>query len=247
MHDLHLRYQIQANWTMAIRNRLCARFSLADMNRVLEVGSGTGVIAGELAGIMHGSMYGLDIDAPVTAYAKKNSPGPQYIVANALGLPFPTNSFNAALCHFLLLWVSSPQEVLAEMTRVTKSGGAVLALAEPDYGGRIDYPSSLIELGRQQTIALAAQGADPLIGRKLHALFSAAGLVKIQVGLLGGEWSGMPSSEEIDSEWTMLQSDLAHRISDKDLDSLKQIDQDAWRKGSRILFVPTFYAHGHVP
>jgi SAM-dependent methyltransferase len=56
-------------------------------------------------------------------------------------LPFQP-VFDVTFCHFLLLWVSNPEKVVAEMGRVTRPGGSV-RLAEPDYGGRIDYPESL--------------------------------------------------------------------------------------------------------
>ena len=96
---------------------------------------------------------------------------PQYQVdlGDAHQLPLADGCFDVCLCHFLLLWVTDPIQVLQEMYRVTRSGGVVMALAEPDYGSRIDYPQELSLLGKWQMDSLEQQGADPFIGRKLRA------------------------------------------------------------------------------
>jgi hypothetical protein len=119
-------------------------------------------------------------------------------------------------------------------------------LAEPDYGGRIDYPKELAEIGELQTKALANQGSDPYIGRKMRDIFTRAGLLDVLVGVMGGEWTGSSSGEEVDSEWRTIDSDLQGTLSNLALTTLRQTDLDAWRDGSRILFVPTFYAYGRV-
>jgi hypothetical protein len=136
------------------------------------------------------------------------------------------------------------------MARVTQPGGVVLALAEPDYGGRIDYPVELGVLGDWQQTSLGQQGANPLIGRKLRAVFHQAGLSDVEAGLLGGQWSGMPSSEEREIEWRVLEEDIKkiqNLTGTSEVIRLQKLDELAWERGERILFVPTFYAWGRVP
>jgi hypothetical protein len=136
------------------------------------------------------------------------------------------------------------------MVRVTRPGGAVFALAEPDYCGRIDFPEELNHLGKLQTIALRKQGADPCMGRKLAGIFQQAGLVSIETGVLGGQWSAPPDWEAWESEWAMLEADLTQEseISEiSDFVRLKDLDKAAYEGGQRILFVPTFYAWGRAP
>jgi hypothetical protein len=130
------------------------------------------------------------------------------------------------------------------MRRVTRSGGSVIALAEPDYGGRIDYPEELAILGRHQAAALRKQGADPRMGRRLAEVFHQLGLQDIEVGVLGGQWKGKSSRREWELEWRVLQSDLG---GEQDTDSLRALDWAARERGERVLFVPTFYAFGRVP
>ncbi len=123
-----------------------------------------------------------------------------------------------------------------------------MALAEPDYGGRIDYPDELSVIGKWQIDSLLQQGADPLIGRKLRTLFATSGLNQIEAGVLGGEWKTASLGTEQESEWAVIRSDLAREPEKLSrLDKLYQIDQQAQEHNERILFVPTFYAWGRVP
>jgi hypothetical protein len=124
----------------------------------------------------------------------------------------------------------------------------VLALAEPDYGARIDYPPALEQIGLWQAAALQQQGADPLIGRQLSSIFHAARLSQIETGVLGGQWQGAPSPAEWQSEWAMLTADLSCNPAwASELERVKAIDRTAWQSGTRVLFVPTFYALGYAP
>ena len=247
LDDLHVRYQHQATWTAQNRSRLYEAAGLDTAKRILEVGSGTGVITSELCRLSGATVIGLDIDHRTTTYARTADAAPIYVTGDGFHLPFADSAFDAAMCHFPLLWVVGPEALLSEMVRVTATRGAVLALAEPDYGGRIDYPEELIALGAEQSRALAVQGADVRIGRKLRKHFSQLGLWDIQVGLLGGEWPGEAVGDEQASEWSTLVADLADHLSIESLNSYRRADAEAWSTGSRILFVPTFYAIGFVP
>jgi len=80
--------------------------------------------------------------------------------------------------------------------RVTQPGGAILVCAEPDYGGRLDYPD--LPIGRWQAEALRREGADPLLGRKLRALFRAG---RVDVGVIPGLWDLATLRAEFDREW----------------------------------------------
>jgi ubiquinone/menaquinone biosynthesis C-methylase UbiE len=244
LQDLHNRYLLQAKWTAENRHRLYQSAKLHQASQVLEVGSGTSAIIHEITHLGLGTAYGIDIDSKAVLYARTVDPRTRYSVGDGLHLPYRTRTFDVTICHFLLMWVSDPKAILQEMLRVTKVDGAVLALAEPDYGGRIDFPESLEALGRHQADSLKAQGADPQIGRKLRMLFAKAGLENIHIGVLGGEWYGMPDEMSLDSEWRILMSDLEGSLSIEQIDNYQELDRSAWMKGFRVLYVPTFYAIG---
>jgi SAM-dependent methyltransferase len=242
--EWHHRFQQQAAWTLAVRQYLFARQGLNTAARILEVGSGTGVITSWLSGYAKARGYGLDISMPALQFAREQGSRAIPCAGDARWLPFQADTFDAVVCHFFLLWVSHPADALMEMARVTRPGGPVIAFAEPDYGGRIDYPPELVELGHLQAEALRSQGADPEMGRKLSSLFHVAGLSEIETGVLGGQWQGLPSKETLQSEWATFESDLAGTVPAQHLRELRQVDEKAWQNGQRVLFVPTFYAAG---
>jgi ubiquinone/menaquinone biosynthesis C-methylase UbiE len=247
IRNAHQRYTIQATWTESIRQKLLADFEPVPGSPILEVGSGTGVILAELTDRFNQRTYGIDLDVSVSSFARSRHPASTYLTGDGAELPFASQSFGIVLCHFLLMWVDDPAKLLDEMVRVTKPGGAVLALAEPDYGGRIDYPEPLADLGQLQRESLREQGADPLLGRKLRALFHQTSLVDIQAGVLGGEWKGPIAEDSFHSEWETLEKDLENLLSNEALSSLRALDMKATQKGARVLYVPTFYAAGRVP
>ncbi len=243
--DWHRRYVQQAQWTHALRRHLLEQPRLQPARSVLDLGCGTGALLEELADGGRRLVTGIDIDFASLAFARQGSHS-RLACADGHSLPFRRSSFDLAVCHFVLLWVDDPLLVLKEMRRVIRPGGAVLALAEPDYGGRVDYPQASQELGRIQAEALERQGADIFIGRKLRSLFRRAGFESVQVGVLGGEWGQDFQVEEIEGEQAVLRADLRGLpgFDEASFNELLAQDRLAWQRGERLLFVPTFYAIG---
>lgn len=245
--DWHERYLQQARWTADLRAHLWDRLDLGAAGCVMEVGCGTGAVLREVAGEIGGTAHGLDIDWNYLRIARRYATGALLVQGDAHDLPFRTGSFTATYCHFLLLWVKDPVRVLREMVRITRPGGVVMALAEPDYGGRIDYPEPLARLGAWQTAALRDQGAETELGRRLAALFHEAGVAQVETGLLGGRWGSPDLPESLEQEWAVLRADLGDRVPEAALEELFELDRAAWAWGERVLYVPTFYAWGRVP
>jgi ubiquinone/menaquinone biosynthesis C-methylase UbiE len=243
--EWHLRFLQQARWTQDLRQYLFGRLGLLPNWKVLEVGCGSGAILSELAD--QAQAWGLDYNADWLPVARQSAPRSRLTVGDAHALPYATAGFDLTVCHYLLLWVADPAQTLAEMRRVTRLGGAVLAMAEPDYGGRIDFPAELAVLGERQRQALRRQGAEPQAGRHLAGWLEQAGLQKVEVGVLGGQWRNVPTTQDWENEWKILQADLAGEIGLQELLRLRRLDWEAWQKGVRILYVPTFYAWGRVP
>lgn len=243
LETMHARYVTQSRWTQALRQNLIKRISLPARPRALEVGSGTGCISSWTAQVLRAVVHGIDIDFPSVQFALQNDPDNVYAQADGLALPFPNNYFDLVFSHFLLLWTLQPLAILQEMQRCVRPGGWVIAFAEPDYGGRIDYPSELARIGELQAQALQASGAVPTRGREIRALFNQAGLTRVLAGVLGGEWQTDPPDDR-DSEWSILQYDLAGRLSTDEFSQLRSLDLESWQSQVRVLFTPTFYAIG---
>jgi ubiquinone/menaquinone biosynthesis C-methylase UbiE len=278
----HTRFVQQARWTRDLRLYLSARAGISKTRRdasqamrILEVGCGTGAILRDWTqaddptqaalpdAVAHlpRQIFGLDIDAAHLHLAAQAAAAAHFVQGDAFRLPYADHSFDLLYCHFLLLWLGDPLPALQEMKRLTRPGGAVLALAEPDYGGRIDYPEALAQLGEWQQAALRRQGAEPRTGRRLAALFQTAQFADVESGVMGGQWhhpsppspgigrgaGGEGLDENLESEWAVLSADLQSSQSPQTLAGLRALDADARRRGERILFVPTFYAWGRVP
>jgi ubiquinone/menaquinone biosynthesis C-methylase UbiE len=242
--EWHQRFLQQARWTESVRRYLLSRMDRKPGFRILETGCGTGAVTQTLEVSPLSNRYGIDWNLKSLQLAQRADPVTSYTAGDAYRLPFASHSMDAVVCHYFLLWIADPRAVLAEMMRVTRPGGWVMAFAEPDYGGRIDHPAALVELGQLQRAALKRQGADPEMGRKLSGLFHAAGLQQIETGLLGGQWSGNPDPDAIEMEWKILSADLSPILPKDQIEAFKAADAAAWQSGDRVLFLPTFYGMG---
>ena len=242
VEEWHAQFTRQARWTRVVRNQLYRQVNLLRAERVLDLGCGTGVITEEMAARCKGQVIGVDVDAAMVEFARTRGGQVEYRVGDAHKLGFPDGHFDVVACHFLLMWVSNPALAVREMARVTRIGGAVLACAEPDYGGRIDYPDEL-PLARWQAEALRREGADPFIGRKLPALFTQAGL-SANVGVIPSLWDDEALRAEFEAEWALMERTLVGIVSEDALRRYKRADWQAIEDGQRLIFVPIFYAVG---
>lgn len=242
VEEWHVQFTRQARWTQAVRHQLYRQVNLLRAKRVLDVGCGTGVITEEMAARCKGQVIGVDIDPAMIAFAQARGSQAEYRVGDAHQLGFPDSHFDVVACHFLLMWVKDPALAVREMARVTRPGGALLACAEPDYGGRIDYPEEL-PLARWQAEALRREGADPFIGRKLRALFTQAGL-SAKGGVIPSLWDNQTLRAEFEAEWALMERTLAGIVSEDELKRYKQRDWQAIEDGQRLIFMPIFYAVG---
>ncbi len=248
LSDWHRRYQQQARWTHNLRRYVYSKVAMQDALKILDIGCGTGVLECELNDLYSAQVFGLDIDPTALMYASGYAQKTLYVAADGCNIPFPAHRFDITLCHFLLLWVKESGWVIREMSRVTRPGGYILALAEPDYGGRIDYPAEFSLIGKWQVDALIDQGANPLIGRELRSIFHQAGLENVEAGVLGGQWNDARPGGELKQEWQVIHFDLNDNIEfQATADKLFALDEASRQAGERILFVPTFYAIGRVP
>jgi len=248
----HSRYQQQAGWTSQVRDYLFHKASHSGINRSLDVGCGTGVLLKEFGERGIFECYGVDISPESLSYAKTFCPQAQLVQADAHTLPFSNCFFDLTVCHFLLLWTVDPLRVVSEMTRVTRPGGHIFVLAEPDYGGRMDFPASQSELARWQIESLKQQGADPYIGRRLIHLFKSNGLSTMG-GIVGAQWSKESLQDQRGSsglEWEVIKSDLDKLeppLPPEQITRFQREYEQAHDAGEKFLFIPTVYAWSQVP
>ena len=239
----HARYTQQANWTRKLRTYLFKRTEMGKAGRVLEVGCGTGAV---LIGVQTPSLHGLDIQFASLTKARVHAPAARLTCGDGLSLPYADHSFDITFCHYFLLWVADPLRALLEMKRITLEGGHVLALAEPDYGARVDEPAALAMLGSWQAESLKRQGANPSLGGRLGELFYRARIELVETGAIEPRENEALSSAEWELEWAVLENDLKGIVPADQVWRLKTLDAQARERGERLLHVPTYFAWGRA-
>jgi SAM-dependent methyltransferase len=173
--------------------------------RVLEVGSGSGVICRLIA--LHlqagGSIVGVDISPDIVAEAQKIALREgladriTYECWAGETLPYPNASFDCACAARLLLHANDPDAILSGMQRVVRPGGRVVVM-DWDFGTVVvDHPD------RELTRRILQwrndhHGGDNWSGRQLWRRMTVAGLQRLSVhpvvSVVRGELDGLTQS-----------------------------------------------------
>jgi SAM-dependent methyltransferase len=98
-------------------------YGLATGARVLDVGSGTGLVAAELTA-RGCTVVGVDVSEPMLDRARQRVPSAVFTLARAEALPFAANAFDAATSAQAFHWFDRAA-ALAELRRVVRPGGVV--------------------------------------------------------------------------------------------------------------------------
>ena len=119
------------------RNAFLSAFNPQPGERVLDVGSGPGILAAEIADAVGntGSVCGVDISEPLLEVARsrtQNREGIEFRNGDATNLPFDDEEFDAVVSTQVLEYVPDIDTSLKEIHRVVKSGGRV-ALLDTDW------------------------------------------------------------------------------------------------------------------
>ena len=89
---------------------------------MLDIATGPGYVAARAAE-RGAEPVGLDFSETMLAFARSRLPNIEFVRGNATSLPFPDDSFDAAIAAFLLLHLGRPEEAVAEAARVLAPGG----------------------------------------------------------------------------------------------------------------------------
>src|SRR5688572_219697 len=105
--------------------------------RALDVGCGPGALTAELVRRLGPeAVAAVDPSESFVAAALARNPGVNVIRASAEALPFPDQSFDAALAQLVVHFMADPVAGLAEMARVTRRAGVVVACVWDHAGGQ---------------------------------------------------------------------------------------------------------------
>ena len=127
--------QMAPHWDEQVRHDACklsrivTALSLQPGERVLDIGTGTGVMLPYLRQAlgMLGEITAVDVAEEMLARARaKHSELALFLQADAALLPQTENSVDAILCYSVFPHFEQPQTVLREFARVLRSGGRLV-------------------------------------------------------------------------------------------------------------------------
>ena len=117
-------------WRRALVDEVAPR----DGERILDVATGTGMVAAELLARARCSVVGLDQSPEMLAAARRRfataatSGRVELVAGEAEALPFPDASFDALTFTYLLRYVEDPAATMRELARVLRPGGRIASL-----------------------------------------------------------------------------------------------------------------------
>jgi SAM-dependent methyltransferase len=147
--------------------------------RVLDVGCGSGVLTEELARRLGGEHVAGADPSPLLQACAQRVPSADLKQASVESLPWPDDSFDAALAQLVVHFMDDPAAGAAEMRRVTRPEGVVAACTW-DFGGGMPLLGLF-----WQSVRAFDPGADsetsPFDERGLEALWRDSGLTRVEV------------------------------------------------------------------
>ena len=165
--------------------RFFAHLGLREGHHVLEVGCGTGDYARVYSGLVgaSGSVLGIDYSTTMVEEARRRAAGSgariEFRQGDAHRLELPDSTFDRCISNIVIQHLVRPPEAIAEMVRVTRTAGAVIAAEQ-------DWETFVIDGGSNRvTRSVLNHIADSIprgwIGRQLSSLFLDAGLEDVNV------------------------------------------------------------------
>ena len=127
-------------------------------------------------------VHGIDPSDAQLAYARTRMPGApiQWQQGDAMALPWPDRSFDAAVMALVIFFVPDPARGVAEMARVVRPGGSVSAYAWDLLGGGFPFAAMSEEMAVLGVPPLWPPSAEAANIDALQASWAAAGLEQVE-------------------------------------------------------------------
>jgi arsenite methyltransferase len=148
--------------------------------RVLDVGSGPGMLAAEMAEVVgaDGAVHGIDVSDSMLAIAQRLERAPnaaqmEFVQADACALPYADASFDVVVSTQVYEYVEDIEGALAEVHRVLRPGGRVFIL--DTHWDSLVWHSRDRERMRRVQVAWEDHLAHPDLPQRLTALLQDGG------------------------------------------------------------------------
>ena len=151
--------------------------------RWLDVGCGNGASTEMLVErCAPASIHGIDPSEAQLTFARTRpaARGAQYRLGDAMALPYPNDTFDAAVMALVIFFVLDPPKGVAEMARVVCPGGIVAAYAWDMAGGGFPYATLQAEMRAMGSAVLVPPSPNASRLESLQALWTGAGLDAVE-------------------------------------------------------------------
>jgi ubiquinone/menaquinone biosynthesis C-methylase UbiE len=174
-----------SNWHTRIAHRLIEHAQISRGQHVLDIATGTGMVAIEAAQIVgsEGQVVGVDISTGMLDQARRKVErlglsNIEFQLADAEALNFPANSFDLVLCSSAFIWMADLTAALRLWQKLLKPGGTIgiHAFADTAFIGGVVAQ----KLAEKYGVSLAFSKPTGTI-EKCHALLAAADFEAIEV------------------------------------------------------------------
>jgi arsenite methyltransferase len=137
---------------VAQRRQVVEALALSEGEHVLDIGAGPGLLAHDLANAVgrNGRVCGIDVSGSMLAMSAKRcveQPWTEFRMGEAVQVPYPDQSFDAAVSTQVYEYVPDIPAALSELHRVLRSGGRV-AILDTDYGSLIIHTKDPARMSR---------------------------------------------------------------------------------------------------
>ncbi len=137
---------------MAQRRQVLKALALAPGEHVLDIGSGPGLLAHDMAAAVgpQGHVSGIDASPAMVGMSAKRCASQtwaEFRTADASALPYPDGSFDAAVSTQVYEYVRDVPAALRELFRVLRPGGRALIL-DTDYGSLVIHTEDPARMAR---------------------------------------------------------------------------------------------------
>jgi SAM-dependent methyltransferase len=172
-------------YSPALARELAAFAGVRTGEHAVEVGCGPGALTAHLVGVLGAaSVAAVDPSQPFVDACRVRNPGVRVELAPAEQLPFGDDEFDHALSQLVVNFMSDAHTGLAEMRRVTRSGGAITSCTW-DYAEGMTLIRNIFDAA----IALNPAAVEHDEGRKmrfcqpdeLRDLWTESGLLEVEV------------------------------------------------------------------
>lgn len=173
-----------------LRRRFLRFARIRGGQRVLEIGSGTGIVTRDAARLVgpRGQVVGVDPSCVMTRAARRLArragfgPSLVHAVGDGARLRFAADRFDRVFAVTVLLHVRDSAAILREMVRLTRPGG-IVAVQDQDFGAlALDHPDRVLT-ERIMDGVVSRMYPDPFSGRTIYGRLVRLGLRDVRLAV----------------------------------------------------------------